>query len=277
MSHGRNEMMQSESDWAPSVEIPYAPRHGAKPPVSPPQGDQGQAHFTEMHSHFVYGLDDGAQTYPEMCGLIDQAWQMGVRTLYATPHCVPGIKFFDRDLLEKHLQEARLYCREKGYDMELLPGAEMLWTPQMSYALNQEHLPCLGNTRFALVEFSPSIEKKDLFMAIELMIEAGYRPVIAHFERYACLLKPGTAERLKRKYAVKLQMNAETLTLPSPLMMRLCIKGWLKKGLVDCISSDAHHVQDRPFAIGKAYEVLTQRCGQDYADFAAKGGIFQED
>ncbi|MFR5854611.1 MAG: CpsB/CapC family capsule biosynthesis tyrosine phosphatase [Lachnospiraceae bacterium] len=41
--------------------------------------------FADVHSHFVYGVDDGAKTQEEMKAMLDAAWQDDVTTLVATP------------------------------------------------------------------------------------------------------------------------------------------------------------------------------------------------
>ena len=45
--------------------------------------------FTDYHAHFVYGVDDGAQTREEMYAMLDAAAADGVRHLFATSHSTP--------------------------------------------------------------------------------------------------------------------------------------------------------------------------------------------
>ena len=49
--------------------------------------------FTDYHAHFVYGVDDGAQTREEMYAMLDAAAADGVRHLFATSHSTPGMVF----------------------------------------------------------------------------------------------------------------------------------------------------------------------------------------
>ena len=50
--------------------------------------------FTDYHAHFVYGVDDGAQTREEMYAMLDAAAADGVRHLFATSHSTPGMERF---------------------------------------------------------------------------------------------------------------------------------------------------------------------------------------
>lgn len=75
--------------------------------------------FADVHSHFVYGVDDGAKTQEEMKAMLDAAWQDDVTTLVATPHRTPGVHPFDEALFERRLAEARDYCQLRSYAMNL--------------------------------------------------------------------------------------------------------------------------------------------------------------
>ena len=86
--------------------------------------------FTDYHAHFVYGVDDGARTREEMFAMLDAAAADGVTRLFATSHSTPGMEPFPRDVYQRHLDFARAYCAEKGYDLMLESGSELLYTPR---------------------------------------------------------------------------------------------------------------------------------------------------
>ena len=106
--------------------------------------------FADVHSHFVYGVDDGAKTQEEMKAMLDAAWQDDVTTLVATPHRTPGVHPFDEALFERRLAEARDYCQLRSYAMNLWAGAEILYTPALEQYMTCHPLPTLGSTRNVL-------------------------------------------------------------------------------------------------------------------------------
>ena len=63
--------------------------------------------FSDIHSHFVYGMDDGAQTVQDMEAMLDAAVADGVGCLIATPHMTPGVHPFNEERFWRHLFEAR--------------------------------------------------------------------------------------------------------------------------------------------------------------------------
>ena len=108
--------------------------------------------FTDYHAHFVYGVDDGARTREEMFAMLDAAAADGVTRLFATSHSTPGMEPFPLDVYQRHLDFARAYCAEKGYDLMLESGSELLYTPAAAYAAAEHSLITLGSTDWVLLE-----------------------------------------------------------------------------------------------------------------------------
>ena len=46
--------------------------------------------FTDYHAHFIYGVDDGAQTREEMYAMLDAAAADGVRHLFCLLYTSPS-------------------------------------------------------------------------------------------------------------------------------------------------------------------------------------------
>ena len=42
--------------------------------------------FTDIHTHILPGVDDGAPTVAEALKLVKMAWENGTRTIFLTPH-----------------------------------------------------------------------------------------------------------------------------------------------------------------------------------------------
>ena len=182
--------------------------------------------FTDYHAHFVYGVDDGARTREEMFAMLDAAAADGVTRLFATSHSTPGMEPFPRDVYQRHLDFARAYCAEKGYDLMLESGSELLYTPAAAYAAAEHSLITLSGTDWVLLEFVP---------------------------------------RLKEQYGIRCQVNAATV-LEGGFFQRRKLDRWLKDGLVDAISSDAHNCTTRATRMQAAYERLCGMLGQPDAD-----------
>lgn len=221
--------------------------------------------FSDIHSHFIYGVDDGAKTREDMENLLDAAHADGIASLFATPHIMPGIRLFDFASYSKHFNEARAYCRERGYPMTLYTGAEILYTPALRDYVVTHRLPTLADSKYILMEFVPDVTLHELMTALDLMERCGYVTVLAHIERYACFLHENAARKVKERYEVKYQVNTHTILHKHGFFRTRCIQSWFQEELADFIASDAHDVKARPYQMKRAYAELRQKYGQDYA------------
>lgn len=220
----------------------------------------------DIHSHFVYGMDDGAKTKDDMYRMLTAAVQDHIGQLYATPHITPGIEPFQTERFERHFAEAEAFCRDQAYPIRLFKGAEILYTPAISPYARHGELPMLGDTGRILVEFSPEIPRQELYRALTLLHDAGYQIIAAHIERYRCLREPFAVEQLLKSFpSLMLQVNARSITGQMPMVARLLIHHWLKAQLIDYIASDAHRLPERPYLQTAALEALNRICPADYA------------
>lgn len=221
--------------------------------------------FADIHSHFLYGLDDGAKTKADMESMLDAAYADGIGILYATPHLAPGIYPFDAELYRRRLEEARAYCRQKQYPICIRAGAELMYTPALNqYAMDGE-LPVLGDSDCVLIEFLPDISYDELCDAAALIGSCGYIVVIAHAERYPCLYRGNRAAKLRKTHNVRLQVNCGSVIRCRGFFRKWMLKRWLRLKLIDYVASDAHDNLVRPMRMKQAYERLSQEYGETYA------------
>ena len=161
---------------------------------------------------------------------------------------------FPQEVYDRHLALARAYCTQKGYDLKLEHGSELLYTPAAGYAAAQHQLLTLGDTDWVLLEFVPNITAKELETALQ----------VAHVERYPCLAQHGLLARLHEQYRLRCQINCSAV-LNSGFLQWMRLEHWIKAGLVDAVSSDAHNCTSRPTRMWQAYERLCTRVGQTTA------------
>lgn len=221
--------------------------------------------FTDIHSHFIYGVDDGAKTRADMEAMLDAAHADGIVSLFATPHVTPGIHPFDAAAYLWRLDEARSYCQARNYGMQLYPGAEILYTPALEQYMLNHRLPTLDGSDNVLIEFAPGIAFRELENAVEFLERGGYIPVLAHIERYQCLYIGQQAAKLKRNHNVHYQVNANTVLTEHGFFRARHIRNWFQKELIDFVASDAHDATNRPFRMKRAFDALARNYGRRYA------------
>lgn len=221
--------------------------------------------FFDIHHHLVYGLDDdGPKTSADMHRMIDHAVQDGTTDLIATPHVMPGIRPFDLGLYLERLEEAREYIREKGLDLTLYPGSEIYYTPFTCDHIAQGKVPTLAGTNHVLVEFEPEVPYQELHQSCRELAQAGFVPVLAHTERYKCLVRvPFRIAAMKEVFPLLVQVNASIMIKHKGLMVKWFLAYVMKQGLLNFIASDAHNTGSRASDMYLAFSLL----GQKYPDF----------
>ena len=220
--------------------------------------------FVDMHHHFVYGIDDGAQTFDDMTKMLDLAYRNGAERIVATPHATPGRHAFQMERYLDHFAAAKAWCVEKKYDLKLYRGCEIFYTDDAARLLDEGAIPSIGDSRYVLVEFSPDAPYDRLRQAARMLGSVGYQPIFAHIERYGCLRKPAYVEQMHEDYQIIMQVNASTV-INGGFFTRQWLKKVIKMGCVDLISSDAHNLKTRRFCMKECYERLKKECGKSVA------------
>lgn len=221
--------------------------------------------YTDIHSHFLYGVDDGARSRSEMEAMLDAAYADGIVSLFATPHVTPGVYPIHKALIAQRLSEAKSYCCLKKYQMNLFAGAEIMYSPALERFALEGQLPTLADTECTLVEFVPDIEYSELSAAVGMIERAGYTVIVAHMERYGCLRHRNNAFRLKDSYDIRYQVNCDSILERRGFLKDRFLAQCLKMKLVDSVATDAHDCFKRPFRMKETYHLLSQRYGREYA------------
>ena len=124
----------------------------------------------------------------------------------------------------------------------------------------------LGEGNVVLVEFSPDVTFSEMENTVHAMRSLGYRPLIAHAERYQCLVsKPERVETLVSR-RVLIQVNASSVTASLFSSVGRFVRRLLKCGLVHAVASDGHREVGRSPHLADAYKKTVSLCGQSLAD-----------
>lgn len=210
--------------------------------------------LTDIHSHILPGIDDGAKTAEEAGALLRASAENGVSQIVFTPH------FYSERMplevfLEKRNHAAELLQREAAWQesgIEARIGAEIHYFPQLS-AAPLEQL-CFSGTHYLLVELSMMFEPLDVTGNIVRIIKKGYRPILAHIERFSYIQEhPELLYEWVRAGALA-QVNAGAVLRDKQTRKR--IEQYYKWNLIHLMASDTHSVGHRPPNLRNGYECL---------------------
>lgn len=222
--------------------------------------------FTDLHHHIVYGLDDGPRHFAESVRMVRAARADGISRIVATTHAYAGIERFNLPLYLQRLGEIQAWCAANEPGLQIYPGCEVYYTESAVRLLQEGKLPTLAGSRFVLTEFDINIAFDHLFHAFRQLQKAGFLPILAHCERYACLVKmPQHLTQLKQTVDVRFQINARTL-VRTPFHLRKFIRFMFRENLLSFVATDAHNTTSRPVCLTKAHTALVKTLGQQQAD-----------
>lgn len=149
----------------------------------------------DIHSHILYGVDDGAASLAMSMDMLATAYTEGIRTICCTPHYHPVKCNLPYTKLQQRFAQFCEDAHKKYPDMEFYLGRELYFTSDVVDALEEGFKLAYADTHYVLVEFSPAEDSSYIQKALGSVVQAGYTPVLAHIERYCKLL--GETHRIR--------------------------------------------------------------------------------
>lgn len=225
--------------------------------------------MTDLHTHILPGMDDGAKTVEESLTMLRTEYSQGVDTVVLTPHF-----YRDRENPQRFLQRRKDAVIALGQYVKAMPkeerdklprmvlGAEVAWWPTIA---EWDELPemCVGETKNLLLElpFTPWNDKM-IQQLYEFYGKTGITPVIAHLERYVKIQRTEHIDEILR-LGVPVQVSAEVLL--KPLARRSVLK-MLRQGQAQIVASDCHNCTTRAPNLGAAMKVLGSKLDESQVD-----------
>ena len=217
--------------------------------------------FTDIHSHILPGIDDGPETMAGSMNMLRMASHQRTTTIYATPHCFLTTPPKKEDI-EQGVKEL---IEESDGDIKIEYGCELMIEDTLPEFIEQNSWMCLGDSRKVLVElplFNYPIYVTEVLFD---MNQRGYRPILAHPERYIAAQKD--MDRFLEDIAdyADFQINTGSLSGMYGSKAKKTAKELIKRDRVTYIASDAHDHKAYG-TIAKAYDIFQRLKGKEEAD-----------
>lgn len=197
--------------------------------------------FTDIHSHVLFGIDDGAKTIEDSEVLLKSFIELGFKNAITTPHILKDVWDNNSQNITSKYTEVQQLLPELSAKINLRVASEYLMDESFARLFETEKLLTLKDN-YVLVEMSylnPPIQLYDIIFDLQV---AGYKPVLAHPERYL-FYHQNFEEYKKLKVAGCLfQMNLlSTMGYYGANINKVADK-LLAEGLIDFAGSDVHHL-----------------------------------
>lgn len=194
----------------------------------------------DFHSHLLFGIDDGAQTFENTLGLVTAMKNFGISTIITTPHVMNHVWENTTEIITNRQHEVNALFKQHDVDFTIKAAAEYLLDDSFLKLFQSEPLLTLKDN-YVLVEMSYINAPLQLYdLLFELQI-AGYKPVLAHPERYNFYHHNFDEYKRLKNAGCLFQLNLLSTVGYYGEFVARSAEQLLKKGLIDFASSDIHH------------------------------------
>lgn len=214
----------------------------------------------DLHSHVLPMVDDGSESLNHSLDMVKTAISQGVKELVLTPH-YRGVFNLSKKELEEKFNDFKAQVQKENLPINLSLGQEIYVDNDTKKDLIDNKFLTINQTKYVLLEFNYT-QDNDIAEYVYEFSRLGYKPIIAHVERYTYLTIYDIAE-IKSMGAL-IQINAESLVGKGNFANKRLVKKLIKNDLVDIVSNDMHW--GREYLMAKAYKCVCKKFSKDIAD-----------
>lgn len=218
----------------------------------------------DLHSHILYGVDDGSKELENSVMMAKEAFEGGYTHICCTPHFLEPDFISDWKDNEKRLEILKKRLKEENIDIELRLGNEIFLTENTIEDLQKNKALKLNESKYILVEFPMVNQLKCCEKIIDRLILMGYKVIIAHPERYKYVQENPDYMIPYLEKGVIFQSNIGSVIGMYGEGARICINTLLKRNMIQALSTDAHRANSVYKKIEKISNKMKEKISEDY-------------
>jgi protein-tyrosine phosphatase len=217
----------------------------------------------DIHSHILWGMDDGAPTEEVSLEMLRLAASSGTTDIVATPHSNGEFEYRPdliaeriRDLTEKSGGVPRIH---RGCDFHLsFDNIEQAMQTPERFSINGK--------RYLLVEFADMHIPPSANRILEQLLAVDLVPIITHPERNPIIRKEPTRLKGWMDQGCLVQVTALSVLGGFGKSAETTAHQYLSQGMVHFIASDAHDPVRRHPRLDETFAAIEERWDRDLAE-----------
>jgi protein-tyrosine phosphatase len=221
----------------------------------------------DIHTHILPGVDDGAKTIEDSLQMIQQAIDVGIEVICATPHILDGVTPPFQEKVNRTFQLLHSQVKERELKIKLVLGSEIYIRHDIK-SLKEFNFFSLNQTgKYILMELPLGqfpLGVKELIHDLRL---EGITPIIAHPER--SIIQKDQRKEIENwiRQGALMQINAGSVLGHFGKSARKTAEWLLEKNLAHIMASDAHSPSSASVEVlACAFKKVCQRVGEIKAE-----------
>lgn len=211
----------------------------------------------DMHSHILPGIDDGSPDLSTSLRFVKSLQSLGFEELICTPHIYKELYPNTKETIDQAKNSLLSEMEKNNINIKLDAGAEYMIN--QDFDLNQDM--CVLKNKFLLVEMSYLTESHNISQAIFDLEIKGFKPILAHPERYTFYFKDKTKLKRFKEKGCLLQLNLLSILGYYGKEVKQLAEFLLEANMYDLAGTDLHHdkhLETLTTAVqsGKLYDLL---------------------
>ena len=194
---------------------------------------------TDIHSHFIPGIDDGAPDMEASITLIKKMQELGFSKVITSPHVMSDFYQNSSEIILNGLADVRAELKVQNINMDIEAAAEYYIDYEFEQKIGKEKFLTFGDN-YILVELSFMEAPRNLFDIIFKLQLEGYKVVLAHPERYGYYKQEDYDNLVNR--GVLLQINLLSLIGHYSPQIKKKTEQLIAKGQVSFVGTDCHNM-----------------------------------
>lgn len=209
--------------------------------------------MVDIHSHILFGVDDGAKDIEESIELLKQAVSAGYTDIVCSSHYYIGL--YENTNYLTHFNLLQDEIKRLNIPINIYLGNE--FNLDSEYFSHKDKINRINNGKYFLVEIKSNIIYsicKDFF---QMLLEKGVTPIFAHVERYNQIRVEELIELSQMGVVLQMNLGSAVGELPKA-------KYLLGNRYIDIIATDTHKYGKRDYNIKEKLDKLKSIVGDEY-------------
>lgn len=194
----------------------------------------------DMHNHILPGIDDGSQDVDTSLQLIDGLLELGYQKFICTPHIILEVHPNNASTIGNAWEVLNKEMKQQGLHVPIEYSAEYMLNFDFDNLLKDGKIIPFGNKQ-VLIEMSYAVESPNIKAAIFELQTKGFRPILAHPERYPYYFHKVNYYEELMDAGCDLQLNMLSLTGYYGKPIKKMAEKLVDKGWISWLGTDLHH------------------------------------